>query len=158
MLDHPVLDVLQTSSYATCYTHSTSGCPVSRRDDSSLGCTVKPCNMLHAPHYMLCPLCRWMPHILGCRLTGATPVLLSRGCFTHSASGCPISWWMTARRGAPSSCATCYMHHAMPTLQVDAPDFGMTARGVRRQAVQMQHAPSTMHHPLFTWMPHCSVG
>ena len=107
-------------------------------------------------------------------------------CYAHSAGGCPVFrnagsrvqlqysraedasptlpvdasslGGMTARRGAPSSRATCYIHHATPTLQVDAPDFGMTARGVRRQAVQMQHAPSTMHHPLFMWMPCCSVG
>ena len=45
--------------------------------------------------YMLCPLCRWMPRISGCRLAGATPVLPSRGtakCFTHSASGCLVFW------------------------------------------------------------------
>ena len=65
---------------------------------------------------------------------------------------------MMAHRGAPLSCATCNMHHATPTLQVDAPDFGMMTRGVHCQAMQMQHTPSTMHHPLFMWMPHCSVG
>jgi hypothetical protein len=89
----------------------TLGCPVSRRDDGSSGCTVELCNLLHAPRYMLCPLCRWMPRISGCRLAGATPVLPSRGNakmlhHTLSLGG------MTARRGAPSSCATCYMHHA----------------------------------------------
>jgi len=158
MLDHPALDVLQTSPYGTCYTHSTSGCPVSRRDDGSSGCTIELCNMLHAPRYMLCTLCRWMPRISGCRLAGATPVLLSRGCFTHSASGCPISW----RDDGSSECtvelcnmlhAPCYTHSAG-----GCPRFRMMARGVHHQAVQMQHAPSTIHHPLFTWMPHCSVG
>ena len=114
--------------------------------------------MLHAPCYMLCPLCRWMPRISGCRLAGATPVLPSRGCFTHSASGCPVSWRDDGSLGCTvEPCnmlhAPCYAHSAG-----GCPRFGMTARGVHRQAVQMQHATCTIHHPLFTWMPRCSVG
>src|SRR5437016_6331687 len=57
----------------TCYEHhpmphatTTLGCPVSGRDDGSSGCTVELCNLLHAPCHLLCPLCRWMPGILGC--------------------------------------------------------------------------------------------
>ena len=122
--------------HATCYSHSANGCLVSRRDDGSSGCTaVEPCNMLHAPQYMLCPLCRWMPCISGCCLAGATSVFLSRGnatCFTHSASGCPVSWRDDGSlRCTVEPCNTLYaprtMHHATPILQVDAPDFGMTA-------------------------------
>jgi hypothetical protein len=72
-------------------THSASGCPITQRDDGSSGCTVESCNSLFAPRYMLCPLCRWMPRILGCQLTGATPLPLSRECLAHSASGCPVA-------------------------------------------------------------------
>jgi len=141
-----------------CFTHSASGCPVSWQDDGLSGCTVEPCNMLHAPHYMLCPLCRWMPCISGCWLVGATPVLPSRGCFTHSASGCPVSWQDDGSSGCTVELcnmlhAPCYAHSAG-----GCPRFGMTTRGVHRQAVQMQHASSTIHHPLFMWMPRCSVG
>jgi len=190
-LDHPALDVLRTSPYATCYTHSWMPClstgwrlvrvhrravqlatctmlhamptlqvdapyfgmpargcnsstpklrkcqnasphPVSWRDDSSSGCTVELCNMLHAPHYMLHPLCRWMPQILGWRLAGcaaklckcnthqALPCKCNRQlatCFAHSTSGCPVFRQDDGSRAAPSSHADaiCNSLCALPT-------------------------------------------
>jgi hypothetical protein len=88
--------------------HSVSGCPVSWRDDGSSGCTVEPCNMLHAP------------------------------CYAHSAGGCPSFRDDGSRGAPPSCAnATRTKHHASPTLHVDAPLFsGMTARRLYRQAMQ----------------------
>jgi len=91
-------------------------------------------------------------HIRMVRLGEATCYMHHATCYAHSAGGCPVFrdagsrvqlqysraedasptlrvdapslGGMTARWGAPSSRATCYMHHATPTLQVDAPDSG----------------------------------
>jgi hypothetical protein len=88
--------------------HSVSGCPISWWDDGSSGCTVEPCNMLHAP------------------------------CYAHSAGGCPSFRDDGSRGAPPSCAnATRTKHHASPTLHVDAPLFsGMTARRLYRQAMQ----------------------
>jgi len=71
-----------------------SGCPATRRDGGSSGCTVELCkyNMHHATRY------------------------------AHSAGGCPIVR-DDGSRGAPLSRANaiCTAQHALPTLPADTP-------------------------------------
>ena len=108
--------------HATCYAHSAGGCPVFR-DASSFGgmtarrgapssCANASCTTLH-----IFPLCRWMPRIrdAGSWPAGATPVLSHRGnaiCFTHSASGCPVSWRDDGSLGCTVELCNMQHHHA----------------------------------------------
>jgi len=115
--------------HATCYAHSAGGCPVFR--DAGSRVQLQYSRAEEIPH--------------------ASPTLPVD---TPSLGG------MTARWGAPSSRATCYMHHATCYAHSagGCPRLRDDGSRVHRQVVQMQHAPNTMHCPLFMWMPCRSVG
>jgi hypothetical protein len=108
----PILPAACYKPYATCYTHSTSGCPVARREDGLSGCTVEPCNLLSAPRYMLCPLCRWMPVFRDAGLRVQLQYPRAEDASPTLPVDAPSLGGMTARWGAPSSHATCYLHRA----------------------------------------------
>ena len=116
---------LSSCAIATCTMHHapcTMLCPPPV-DASSLGgmtarrgapssCANASCTTLH-----IFPLCRWMPRIqdAGSRPAGATPVLSHRGnaiCFTHSASGCPVSWRDDGSLGCTVELCNMQHHHA----------------------------------------------
>jgi hypothetical protein len=133
---------------ATCYAHSAGGCPVFR--DAGLRVQLQYPRAEDASHTppVDAPSLAGMMARRGAPSSHATCYLHRATYYAHSAGGCPVfrdaslrvqlqypqaedasptllldtpsHGGMMAHRGAPSSCATCYLHHAVPTLQVDA--------------------------------------